>query len=490
MAQWLNGSMAQWLLANERILMSETLPIINSDPSDLTPRQIVTELDRYIVGQAAAKRSVAIALRNRWRRRKLDPALREEIAPKNILMIGPTGVGKTEIARRLAALAGAPFVKVEATRYTEVGYHGRDVESMIRDLVKQSINMFQTRARNDVKAKAAEAAEERLLDALLPAPSSWSSSGAVKTSAGFDETKSETNAAELHEKTRAKLKKKLADGSLDAREVEIDVSANMEGVAGVFAPSMGEEMGAELQDALSRMMPRKSKRRKMPVSEARRLLEADEADKLIDQEAVTRQAVEAAENLGIVFIDEIDKVAGSGRSQGPDVSREGVQRDMLPIVEGASVSTRWGLVRTDHILFIAAGAFHMSKPSDLLPELQGRFPIRVELQDLTEEDFRRILTAPRNAITKQYAALLGTEGVTLEFTDDGLAEMAKIAATANARSQNIGARRLHTVMERLLEDVSFDAIELKGQTVTVDAKMVKERLRPILEDEDLAKYIL
>jgi len=465
----------------------ETLPIIGTDPSEFTPRQTVAELDRYIVGQNDAKKAVAIALRNRWRRKKLDPAIREEVAPKNILMIGPTGVGKTEIARRLASLSGAPFVKVEATRYTEVGYHGRDVESMVRDLVKQAITMCQTRARDDVRVKAAEAAEERLLEVLLPAPSSWNeaSSGERRK---VEET--EGSAAELHEKTRAKLKKKLRDGSLDARDVEIEISMSSETVAGVFAPSMGEEMGQELQDALSKMMPKRSKRRKMMVSEARRLLEAEEAEKLIDQDAITRQAVDAAENLGIIFIDEIDKVAGKQGSQGPDVSREGVQRDLLPIIEGASVNSRWGLIKTDHILFIAAGAFHMSKPSDLLPELQGRFPIRVELQDLTEEDFRRILTAPKNALTKQYAALLATEGLTVTFTDDGLHAMANIAATVNSRSQNIGARRLHTVMEKLLEEVSFEAAEMSEKKIVVDRKMVEERLKPILEDEDLAKYIL
>ncbi|MCW8131609.1 MAG: ATP-dependent protease ATPase subunit HslU [Planctomycetota bacterium] len=479
----------------------EQLPVLGVNPSELTPKEIVAELDRYIVGQQSAKKAVAIALRNRWRRRKLDPAMREDVAPKNILMIGPTGVGKTEIARRLAALSGAPFIKIEATRYTEIGYHGRDVESMIRDLVKASINMVQSRAREGVRAKAAEAAEERLLDVLLPAPSAYAPSVSSSSGMGFGSAgapsgnsaqgaKDASGSAELHEKTREKLRQKLKDGALDGREVELEVAAPGEAVGGIFAPAMGEELGMELQDALSRMMPKKTKRRKMTVAEARRALEAEEAEKLIDQETVTRQALEVAENLGIVFIDEIDKVAGSGREQGPDVSREGVQRDLLPIVEGASVNTRWGIVKTDHMLFIAAGAFHTSKPSDLLPELQGRFPIRVELNDLTEDDFKRILTAPKNAIVKQYQALLATEGVTLDFTDDALAELASFAARANRVSQNIGARRLHTVIERLLEEVSFNAAEMKGKKVTVDAKMVKERLLPILEDEDLARYIL
>ena len=469
---------------------TEATGVMIADASSLTPRQIVAELDRYIVGQAAAKRAVAIALRNRWRRKKLDPSIQSEVAPKNILMIGPTGVGKTEIARRLASLAGAPFVKVEATRYTEVGYHGRDVESMIRDLVKQAINMAQTKARSEVSVKAAESAEERLLDLLLPAPSSWSNGKDKDKDKEKEKEKDAGSAAELHEKTRNKLRKKLRDGSLDAREVELEVSASGDAVAGVFAPAMGEEMGAELQDALAKMMPKRTKRRKVSVAEARRLLEAEEAERLIDQDAVTRQAIDAAENLGIVFIDEIDKVAGSGRGAGPDVSREGVQRDLLPIVEGASVSTRWGLIKTDHILFVAAGAFHMSKPSDLLPELQGRFPIRVELQDLTEDDFRRILTTPRNALTKQYAALLETEGITLDFADDAISAMARIAATANSRGQNIGARRLHTVMEKLLEDISFDAAGGEPRKITIDGKLVEERLKPILEDEDLAKFIL
>jgi ATP-dependent HslUV protease ATP-binding subunit HslU len=467
------------------------LGVLRREASELTPREIVTELDRYIVGQDAAKKAVAIALRNRWRRRKLEPAMREEVAPKNILMIGPTGVGKTEIARRLAGLSGAPFIKVEATRYTEVGYHGRDVESMIRDLVKAAHGQCENAARLAVRQKAVEAAEERLLDALLPAPSSWQPSSAAPASGGGSSAADPAaNSAELHAKTREKLRGKLRSGALDSREVEMELMTSPEQVAGVFAPSLGEEMSMELQDALGRMMPKRGRRRKMTIAEARRLVEAEEAEKLIDKDAVCREAVEVTENLGIVFIDEIDKVAGSGRDHGPDVSREGVQRDMLPIIEGSSVNTRWGMVRTDHILFIAAGAFHMSKPNDLLPELQGRFPIRVELNDLTEADFERILTAPQNALTKQYQALLETEGVTLKFEKESLKELAMFAAKANRASQNIGARRLHTVLEKVLEDVSFDAPNYKGKTVTVDREMVSKCLAPILSDEDLAKYIL
>jgi ATP-dependent HslUV protease ATP-binding subunit HslU len=464
------------------------LGVLKREASELTPREIVVELDRYIVGQDAAKKAVAIALRNRWRRRKLEPAMREEVAPKNILMIGPTGVGKTEIARRLAGLSGAPFIKVEATRYTEVGYHGRDVESMIRDLVKAAHGQCEAAARLAVRQKASEAAEERILDALLPVPSSWRPS--PSTSASGTPSDPAATSAELHAKTREKLRGKLRSGSLDSREVEMELMTSPEQVSGVFAPSLGEEMSMELQDALGRMMPKRGRRRKMTVAEARRLVEAEEAEKLIDKDAVCREAVDVTENLGIVFIDEIDKVAGSGRDRGPDVSREGVQRDLLPIIEGATVNSRWGMVRTDHILFIAAGAFHMSKPNDLLPELQGRFPLRVELNDLTEADFERILTAPQNALTKQYRALLETEGVTLKFEKEALKELAMFAAKANRASQNIGARRLHTVLEKVLEDISFNAPDYKGKTVTVDREMVHTCLAPILSDEDLAKYIL
>ena len=473
-------------------MAESVLGVLKRKASELTPREIVSELDRYVVGQDAAKKAVAIALRNRWRRRKLEPAMREEVAPKNILMIGPTGVGKTEIARRLAGLSGAPFVKIEATRYTEVGYHGRDVESMIRDLVKAAHGQCENAARQSVQKKASEAAEERILDALLPPPSSWQAEPVEPPPGGSTTTSQDTaaNSAELHSKTREKLRSKLRSGSLDSREVELELLSSPDQVAGVFAPSLGEEMSMELQDALGRMMPKRGKRRKMSVAEARRLVEAEEAEKLIDKEAVSKEAIEVAENLGIVFVDEVDKVVASSREHGPDVSREGVQRDMLPIIEGTTINTRWGMVKTDHILFIAAGAFHSTKPNDLLPELQGRFPIRVELNDLTEEDFERILTAPQNAITKQYQALLSTEGLKLKFEKAALKELASFAAKANRASQNIGARRLHTVLEKVLEDISFDAPDYKGKTVTVDCKMVRERLGPILDDEDLAKYIL
>ncbi len=448
--------------------------LVRKRAEELTPREIVAELDKHVVGQDAAKKAVAIALRNRWRRRRLDPLLRDEVAPKNIMMIGPTGVGKTEIARRLATLSGAPFLKVEASRYTEVGYHGRDVESMVRDLVKVAISQAQTRARAEVEAKASEAVEERLLDLLLPRPSAFKEAGDGAP----------------HSSARDKLRRRLRRGELESHEIEMEVAVQPEGIAGLFGSVGGEELGLEMQEALGRMMPKRTKRRRVTVAEARRMVLAEEQDKLIDQDAIVREALDAAQNLGIIFIDEIDKIVSSGREHGPDVSREGVQRDMLPIVEGTSVSTRYGVVKTDHILFVAAGAFHQHKPSDLLPELQGRFPIRVELNDLNEEDFARILTVPQNALTKQYVALIETEGVKLEFAPDAVRAIARAAARANRASQNIGARRLHTVMEKLLEDVSFDAPERKGETIVIDEAFVNKKLEPLLRDEDLMRYIL
>jgi ATP-dependent HslUV protease ATP-binding subunit HslU len=447
----------------------------STEVRDLTPRQIVAALDRHIVGQEAAKRAVAVALRNRWRRQRLPEELREEVAPKNILMIGPTGVGKTEVARRLAGLVGAPFIKVEATKYTEVGYVGRDVESMIRDLVKAAVSDEERSAREAVRSQANEAAEERLLDALLPTPRSTGSEPAPTTGAA----------------TRERLRKKLRAGELDSREVEVEVRAAAPQLAGIFSGMGDAEAAGQLQDAMESMMPRRTARRKVTVAEARRLLADECASDLIDRDVAVRRALDKAQNLGIVFIDEIDKIVGRGSGgSGPDVSREGVQRDLLPFIEGASVTTRWGLVRTDHILFIAAGAFSQSKPSDLLPELQGRLPIRVELKSLGVADFERILTEPAGALTKQAAALMATEGVELSFTGDGVRRIAEISAEANVRAQNTGARRLSTVMEKLLEELSFNAPERRGEKVVVDRKMVDERLAGIVEDADVARFIL
>jgi len=441
---------------------------------DLTPRQIVAELDRHIIGQAEAKRAVAVALRNRWRRQKIAPELRDEVAPKNILMIGPTGVGKTEIARRLAALVGAPFVKVEATKYTEVGYHGRDVESMVRDLVKAAVGEEESAAREAVRTRAAEVAEDRLLDALLPAP----------------QIPAEGEQPAPKPETRERLRKKLRAGDLDSREVEIETRASGSPIAGVMT-SMGDaEAGIELQEALESMMPRRTVRRNMTVAEARRMLAREAADELIDRDAAVRRGLEKSQNLGIIFIDEVDKVVGRSDSRGVDVSREGVQRDLLPFIEGASVATRWGLARTDHILFIAAGAFSQASPSDLLPELQGRLPIRVELESLGAAEFERILTEPAGALTRQATALMATEGVKLSFRPAAVKRIAEIAAEANSRAQNIGARRLMTVMELLLEELSFEAPERSGEKVVVDAKMVEERLSGVVEDADVAKFIL
>jgi len=449
----------------------------------MTPREIVSELDRYIVGQHDAKRAVAIALRNRWRRQNVAPELRDEIAPKNILMIGPTGVGKTEIARRLARLAQAPFVKVEASRYTEVGYVGRDVESIIRDLSEIAVKMVRDEERGRVAIQARESAEEHLLDILYPPPPKVRRAVGITPGGASEE-------GDSHGDTREKLRKLLRQGHLDDREVEIEISAQATPMVEVLTPQGMEEMGVNMRELLGQFMPKKTKRQKVKVPQALELLAQEEAARLVDMEKVAREAIHRAEQSGIVFIDEIDKIAGREAMHGPDVSREGVQRDLLPIVEGSTVNTKYGAVRTDHILFVASGAFHTSKPSDLIPEFQGRFPIRVELKALTRDDFIRILTEPENALTKQYVALMDTESVHLTFTNDAVAALAEVAAQVNARSENIGARRLHTVLERLLEDLSFSAPELTERAITVDAEYVHRRLDPILKNEDLSRYIL
>ena len=446
----------------------------------LTPREIVRQLDRHIIGQDDAKRAIAIAMRNRWRRQQLEPALREEVAPKNIIMIGPTGVGKTEIARRMAALVGAPFIKVEATKYTEVGYVGRDVESIIRDLTELAVNLVRQEMAEAVRPQAEAAAEERLLDILLPT-SRWTAP--AQTSGEPAET------AEQREASRDKLRKKLHAGLFEDRVVEVEVEEKVD-LGRIGGPQQEELIG--LQTMFERFMPPKHKARTLTVREAREVLIAQETDHLIDKSQVSSEALERVQNLGVVFIDELDKITGSESKFGPDVSRQGVQRDLLPIVEGCTVGTRYGLVRTDHILFIGAGAFTQSSPSDLMPEFQGRFPIRVELKDLTAEEFVRILKEPDNALVKQHQAMLGTEGVVLEFTEDGIREIADLAFRVNQRTQNIGARRLYTVMEKVLEDVSYDAPDLPEdrRRVCVDAEYVREKLKSIAKDEDLAKYIL
>jgi ATP-dependent HslUV protease ATP-binding subunit HslU len=454
-------------------------------PQVMTPREIVSELDRYIVGQHDAKRAVAIALRNRWRRQNVPLDLRDEIAPKNILMIGPTGVGKTEIARRLAKLAQAPFVKVEASRYTEVGYVGRDVESMIRDLAEVSVKLVREEERERVAVKARELAEERLLDILFPHKRV---SRSVEVS---PEGQVQGSEADSQAETREKLRKLLRSGRLDDREVEIEVTAQAMPMVEVFTPQGMEEMGVNMKDLFNQIMPKKTRMRRVRIPEAFELLTQEEAGRLVDMDMVARDAIQRAEQSGIVFIDEIDKVAGHQTSgHGPDVSREGVQRDLLPIVEGSTVNTKYGAMRTDHILFVASGAFHATKPSDLIPEFQGRFPIRVELNALTQADFIRILTEPENALTRQYRALMETEKLRITFTDDAVAALAEIAAQVNSRSENIGARRLHTVLERLLEDISFSAPELTERDIRIDAAYVHQRLDPILKDEDLSRYIL
>ena len=452
--------------------------------SNFTPREIVSELDRYIVGQRAAKRAVAIALRNRWRRMHVPEPLREEIAPKNIIMIGPTGVGKTEISRRLAKLSQAPFVKVEASKFTEVGYVGRDVESIIRDLTEIAVNLVREEEKEKVRMRARELAEERLLDLLLPPVRMERRIQAV----GGEAERAAPTADESA--TREKLRRMLREGKLEDRTVEIELTRPASPMIEVMTPQGMEEVEHGLRDLFQNIMPKKTKKTRMPVPEALDALAQEEASRLIDMEAAIKEAIRRVEESGIVFIDEIDKIAGREGIHGPDVSREGVQRDLLPIVEGSTVSTKHGRVRSDHILFIASGAFHISKPSDLIPEFQGRFPIRVELEPLTKDDFVRILTEPENALTRQYTALLDTEGVKLLFRDDGVAEIARIAAEVNERTENIGARRLHTVMERLLDQISFDAPEMGGRELTIDAAYVRERLEPILQDQDLSRFIL
>ena len=480
--------------------------------ADLTPRQIVAELDRYIVGQADAKKAVAIALRNRWRRQRAPESIRDEISPNNIILIGPTGVGKTEIARRLAKLAAAPFVKVEASKFTEVGYVGRDVESMVRDLVESAIDMVRTEREAEVEDLANEKVDERLLDLLLPplaaTPAAAQSTPTAPTVSGLslvtDDEKPGSKqsstastppvddlAAERHKRTRDKLKLLLLDGQLDQREVEIEVTQSSPGMPDVMTPQGAPEGMESFSDWFKEMMPKRKKKRSVKVVDARRILMDEELDKLIDLDDVTTDALERVERLGIIFLDEIDKIAGErGNAGGPDVSREGVQRDLLPIVEGSNVQTRYGMVKTDHILFIAAGAFHVSKPSDLIPELQGRFPIRVELKPLTEQDFVRIMTEPENALTKQYAALVEADGAALTFAPDGIAEIARFATIVNTNMENIGARRLHTVMTTLLEEFLYELPDRGSEAITVTAELVRDRLKSIVEDEDLQRYIL
>ncbi len=465
------------------------------EPKPYTPREIVAELDKYVIGQKNAKRSVAIALRNRWRRQRVEKDLRDEIAPKNIIMIGPTGVGKTEIARRLSKLAQSPFLKIEASKFTEVGYVGRDVESMVRDLTELAVNMVRAEEMEKVMVKAREIAEERMLDLLLPPPRRGAPGENPKENPSEGQERGASpelvpaNSAKPSP-TRERLRRMLREGKLDNRMVELELTQRQIPVVEIFSNTGMEDIDFNLKEMFSSLLPKKTKRRRVKVPEGLELLAEEESQKLVDMDRVSSLAIEKVEQAGIIFLDEIDKIAGRESTHGPDVSREGVQRDLLPIVEGTTVNTRYGMVKTDHILFIAAGAFHVSKPSDLIPELQGRFPIRVELESLTKADFVRILTEPKNALIKQYRALLETEGIALSFTEDAVAEVAEIAFMVNQRMENIGARRLHTVLERLLDEISFEAPDRSEKKIGVDAGYVRKKLVEIIQDEDLSRYIL